>query len=142
MAVLPRLREPTVIRVECRACHWARALLVYTKMSTAFFFCPHCQHVWHEPPTVPKIVLNAVAGPDRPSRNSRLTGLVHGKSGRHLEVFCEGAALWTDDDYLGPLFVQTSDGTREVEGQVPEWAGLLANQWLGHSDSLFPSPQP
>ena len=36
------------------------------------------------------------------------------ESGRHLEVFCEGAALWTDDDYLGPLHVQTSDGTREV----------------------------
>lgn len=48
------------------------------------------------------------------------------ESGRHLEVFCEGAALWTDDDYLGPLFVQTSDGTREVMGQVPDWAGLLA----------------
>ena len=38
------------------------------------------------------------------------------ESGRHLEVFCEGAALWTDDDYLGPLHVQTSDGTHEVVG--------------------------
>jgi hypothetical protein len=42
-----------------------------------------------------------------------------------LEVFCEGVALWTDDDYLGPLHVQTSDGTHEVHGAVPEWAGLL-----------------
>lgn len=47
------------------------------------------------------------------------------ESGRHLEVFCEGAALWTDDDYLGPLHVQTSVGTRDVMGELPEWAGLL-----------------
>jgi predicted dehydrogenase len=48
------------------------------------------------------------------------------ESGRHLEVFCEGAALWTDDDYLGPLYVQTSDGTEEILGVLPEWAGKLA----------------
>jgi predicted dehydrogenase len=47
------------------------------------------------------------------------------ESGRHLEVFCEGVALWTDDDYLGPLHIQTSDGTHEVLGELPEWAGLL-----------------
>jgi predicted dehydrogenase len=47
------------------------------------------------------------------------------ESGRRLEIFCEGAALWTDDDYLGPLHVQTSDGTNEVMGELPEWAGLL-----------------
>jgi predicted dehydrogenase len=47
------------------------------------------------------------------------------ESGRHLEVFCETGTLWTDDDYLGPLYVQTSDGTREVPGALPEWAGLL-----------------
>jgi hypothetical protein len=47
------------------------------------------------------------------------------ESGRHLEVFCEGVALWTDDDYLGPLHVQTSEGTHEVLGEVPEWANLL-----------------
>ena len=47
------------------------------------------------------------------------------ESGRHLEVFCEGVALWTDDDYLGPLHVQTSDGTHDVIGALPEWAGLL-----------------
>jgi predicted dehydrogenase len=47
------------------------------------------------------------------------------ESGRHLEVFCEGAALWTDDDYLGPLHVQTSDGTHEVVGEMPEWAERL-----------------
>jgi len=47
------------------------------------------------------------------------------ESGRHLEVFCENGTLWTDDDYLGPLHVQTSDGTREISGTLPEWAGLL-----------------
>jgi uncharacterized SAM-binding protein YcdF (DUF218 family) len=25
---------------------------------------------------------------------------------------------------------------------LKEWLGLLANHWLGHSDSLFPAPQP
>jgi predicted dehydrogenase len=40
-------------------------------------------------------------------------------------VFCETGTLWTDDDYLGPLHVQTSDGTREITGSLPEWAGLL-----------------
>ena len=43
------------------------------------------------------------------------------ESGRHLEVFCEGAALWTDDDYLG----QTSEGTQEIVGELPEWAAQL-----------------
>src|SRR5207342_9825 len=48
------------------------------------------------------------------------------ESGRHLEVFCEGAALWTDDDYLGPLHVQTSDGTHDVVSQMPEWMAQLS----------------
>ena len=47
------------------------------------------------------------------------------ESGRHLEIFCEGAALWTDDDYLGPLHVQTSDRTYDVPGELPEWADRL-----------------
>jgi uncharacterized SAM-binding protein YcdF (DUF218 family) len=25
---------------------------------------------------------------------------------------------------------------------IKEWSGLLANHWLGHSDALFPAPQP
>jgi predicted dehydrogenase len=44
------------------------------------------------------------------------------ESGRRLEVFCELATMWTDDDYLGPLFVQTADGTVTVDGTRPEWA--------------------
>ena len=31
-------------------------------------------------------------------------------SSRRLEVFCEKALLWTDDDYLGPLHVETATG--------------------------------
>jgi myo-inositol 2-dehydrogenase / D-chiro-inositol 1-dehydrogenase len=44
------------------------------------------------------------------------------ESGRRLEVFCELATMWTDDDYLGPLFVQTADGTVTVEGARPDWS--------------------
>src|SRR4029079_1908017 len=32
------------------------------------------------------------------------------ESSRRLELFCEKAVLWTDDDYLGPLHVQTDEG--------------------------------
>jgi predicted dehydrogenase len=44
------------------------------------------------------------------------------ESSRRLEVFLDDALLWTDDDYLGPLHVQTTDGVRTVEGEPPEWA--------------------
>ncbi len=47
------------------------------------------------------------------------------ESGRHLEIFCERAALWTDDDYLGPLHLQTSEGTREITSEMPDWSKLL-----------------
>jgi predicted dehydrogenase len=44
------------------------------------------------------------------------------ESSRRLEVFCDDALLWTDDDYLGPLHVQTSDGIDVIEADPPEWA--------------------
>jgi predicted dehydrogenase len=47
------------------------------------------------------------------------------ESSRRLEVFCEDALLWTDDDHLGPLHVQTSAGTEVIEGALPEWSGRL-----------------
>jgi predicted dehydrogenase len=47
------------------------------------------------------------------------------ESGRHLEVFCEKGVLWTDDDYLGPLYVQTDEGTTPVDGATPVWADRL-----------------
>jgi len=42
-------------------------------------------------------------------------------STRRLEVFCEEALLWTDDDHLGPLHIETSAGTESVEAELPEW---------------------
>lgn len=47
-------------------------------------------------------------------------------SSRRLEVFFEDAYCWTEDDYLGPLVVQTSDGTEELIGTAPPWAADLA----------------
>jgi predicted dehydrogenase len=47
------------------------------------------------------------------------------ESSRRLEVFCEDAFLWTDDDYLGPLHIETSDGTSVIEGGLPPWAPEL-----------------
>ena len=37
-------------------------------------------------------------------------------------MFCEKALLWTDDDYLGPLHVETDDGERVVSAEPPDWA--------------------
>jgi predicted dehydrogenase len=42
-------------------------------------------------------------------------------STRRLEVFCEEAFLWTDDDYLGPLHIETSAGETVVTGSLPAW---------------------
>ena len=46
-------------------------------------------------------------------------------SSRRLEIFCEGAYCWTEDDYLGPWVVETSDGVSQLEGLLPEWAHRL-----------------
>jgi predicted dehydrogenase len=40
---------------------------------------------------------------------------------RRLELFCEKALLWTDDDYLGPLHVETNAGEEIVEAAPPSW---------------------
>jgi predicted dehydrogenase len=42
-------------------------------------------------------------------------------SRRRFEVFCEEALLWTDDDYLGPLHVETHSGVELVESSPPPW---------------------
>lgn len=46
-------------------------------------------------------------------------------STRRLELFCEEAFLWTEDDYLGPLHVETSAGSEVVEGEPPAWIDRL-----------------
>ncbi len=42
-------------------------------------------------------------------------------SRRRLEVFCEDALLWADDDYLGPLHVETRQGEELVASAPPPW---------------------
>jgi UDP-N-acetyl-2-amino-2-deoxyglucuronate dehydrogenase len=44
------------------------------------------------------------------------------ESSRRLEVFCEKAMLWTEDDYLGPVHVQTDDGEELIGAVPPEWS--------------------
>ena len=42
-------------------------------------------------------------------------------STRRLELFCEEAFLWTEDDYLGPLHIETSAGAEVLEADPPSW---------------------
>jgi len=46
-------------------------------------------------------------------------------STRRLEVFCEDALLWLDDDLLGPLHVETSAGATTVPTEPPPWVRQL-----------------
>ena len=46
-------------------------------------------------------------------------------STRRLELFCEDAMLWTEDDYLGPVHVETSAGHEEVVEDPPDWIDRL-----------------
>jgi predicted dehydrogenase len=46
-------------------------------------------------------------------------------SSRRLEVFCEEAFLWTDDDHLGPLHVETGAGEELVTPAPPPWIDRL-----------------
>jgi 1,5-anhydro-D-fructose reductase (1,5-anhydro-D-mannitol-forming) len=46
-------------------------------------------------------------------------------SSRRLEVFCEEAFLWTDDDNTGPLHVETSAGAEVVRAEPPAWVADL-----------------
>jgi predicted dehydrogenase len=46
-------------------------------------------------------------------------------STRRLEIFCERAMLWTDDDYLGPLHVETDAGDETIVASPPAWLAEL-----------------
>jgi myo-inositol 2-dehydrogenase / D-chiro-inositol 1-dehydrogenase len=46
-------------------------------------------------------------------------------STRRLELFCEAALLWTDDDNLGPLRVEVADGMTELAGLAPAWSARI-----------------
>jgi predicted dehydrogenase len=58
-----------------------------------------------------------------------LTGVWHQVltrgSGRRVEVFCERALLWLDDDFTGPLHVETSDGATTITTDPPSWVERL-----------------
>jgi predicted dehydrogenase len=47
-------------------------------------------------------------------------------SSRRLEIFCEKAMLWTEDDYLGPLHVETEEGVELFEAEAPPWIDRFA----------------
>ena len=42
-------------------------------------------------------------------------------STRRLEILAERAVVWLDDDRIGPLHVQTDDGTATIECPPPAW---------------------
>jgi uncharacterized SAM-binding protein YcdF (DUF218 family) len=44
-----------------------------------------------------------------------------------------------DDPAYGADFLQNLGQSTLA---LKEWIGLVANRWLGHSDSLFPAPRP
>ena len=46
-------------------------------------------------------------------------------STRRLELFCEDAMLWTEDDYLGPVHIETSEGHEEIIAPGPDWIDQL-----------------
>ncbi len=46
-------------------------------------------------------------------------------STRRLEVFCREGMVWLDDEFRGPLHVQTSDGTEVRACPSPAWVAAL-----------------
>ncbi len=46
-------------------------------------------------------------------------------STRRLEVFSEQALIWTDDDYTGPLHIETSDGSETLACPPEPWVDQL-----------------
>src|SRR5919204_649137 len=42
-------------------------------------------------------------------------------SGRRVEVFCQHGLAWLDDDYGGPLHVETSAGAEVLTCAPPAW---------------------
>ncbi len=46
-------------------------------------------------------------------------------STRRVEVFCREGMVWLDDEFRGPLHVQTSDGSEVRACPSPEWVDAL-----------------
>jgi len=77
--------------------------------------------------------------------NATLTSVWHQvmtrPSTRRLELFCEEAMLWTEDDYLGPVHVETSAGREEVVAPPPEWIDRLSTpEVLAKSVAQYADP--
>ena len=53
------------------------------------------------------------------------------RSTRRVEVFCERGLAWLDDDYLGPVHVETSAGVEVRSCRSPDWVEDLP---LGRDD--------
>jgi UDP-N-acetyl-2-amino-2-deoxyglucuronate dehydrogenase len=46
-------------------------------------------------------------------------------STRRVEVFCDDALLWLDDDHTGPLHVERSDRSEQLAAEPPGWVHQL-----------------
>ena len=46
-------------------------------------------------------------------------------STRRLEVFCRDGLLWLDDEFRGPLHIETSEGTEVRACPSPRWVDAL-----------------
>jgi myo-inositol 2-dehydrogenase/D-chiro-inositol 1-dehydrogenase len=46
-------------------------------------------------------------------------------STRRLEVFCRDGLLWLDDEFRGPLYIETSEGTEVRACPSPQWVDAL-----------------
>ena len=46
-------------------------------------------------------------------------------STRRIEIFCQDAMVWLDDEFRGPLHVQTSEGTEVRACPSPPWVDHL-----------------
>ncbi len=46
-------------------------------------------------------------------------------STRRLEVFCREGMVWLDDEFRGPLHIETSDGTETRDCPSPSWVDAL-----------------
>ena len=46
-------------------------------------------------------------------------------STRRLEIFCRRGMVWLDDEFRGPLHIQTSDGTEARHCPSPPWVDAL-----------------
>ena len=54
-------------------------------------------------------------------------------SNRRVELFCRDGVAWLDDEFRGPVHVQTSDGVEVVACRYPSWVDGLS---LGSGDGL------